>query len=103
MALLQNLVFYIVPFLLVLGVVVTIHELVHFLMARALGTKIDRFSIGFGTAIAHWTDKHGVDWRIGWLPVGGYVRFAVDENAASIPDADDLASMRRDLIDQGRG
>ena len=92
-----------VAFLLVLGIVVTVHELGHFLAAKAFGTKIDRFSIGFGQAIASWRDKSGVDWRIGWLPIGGYVRFAGDDNAASIPDAEDLATMRRDLIDQGRG
>ncbi|WP_293906940.1 RIP metalloprotease [Phenylobacterium sp.] len=103
MPLLMNLAFYVIPFLLVLGMVVTIHELGHFLAAKALGTKIDRFSIGFGSAIAHWTDKSGVEWRIGWLPIGGYVRFAGDENAASIPDAEDLAAMRRQLIDEGRG
>ncbi|PZQ57254.1 MAG: RIP metalloprotease RseP [Phenylobacterium zucineum] len=93
----------IIPFLLVLGVVVTVHELGHFLAAKALGTKIDRFSIGFGKAIAHWTDKSGVEWRLGWLPIGGYVRFAGDENAASIPDAEDLAAMRRQLVSEGRG
>ena len=100
---LQMLAFYTIPFLLVLGAVVTIHELGHYWMARALGTKVDRFSIGFGSAIAQWTDKQGVEWRVGWLPIGGYVRFAGDENAASIPDADDLGAMRRDLIAQGRG
>lgn len=94
---------WVVPFLMVLGIVVTVHELGHFLAAKMFGTKIDRFSIGFGAAIASWRDKSGVDWRIGWLPVGGYVRFAGDENAASIPDAEDLAQMRRDLIAQGRG
>jgi regulator of sigma E protease len=103
MQLLQTILVYVVPFLFVIGVVVTVHELGHFLAAKALGTKIDRFAIGFGRAIAHWTDKSGVEWRIGWLPIGGYVRFAGDENAASIPDADDLATMRRDLIEQGRG
>jgi regulator of sigma E protease len=103
MQILQTVLLYIVPFLLVLGVVVTVHELGHYLAARWLGTKIDRFSIGFGSPIAHWTDKRGVDWRIGWLPVGGYVRFAGDENAASIPDAEDLAQMRRELIEDGRG
>lgn len=92
-----------IGFPLVLGLVVTIHELGHFLVARALGTKIDRFSIGFGSAIARWTDKQGVDWRIGWLPIGGYVRFAGDDNAASIPEAAELAAMRRELIEQGRG
>lgn len=101
--LLQNVFLYVIPFVLVLGVVVTVHELGHFLAARALGTKIDRFSIGFGRAIASWTDKQGVEWRIGWAPIGGYVRFSGDENAASIPDADDLKAMRRDLIEQGRG
>ncbi|HEX7944663.1 MAG TPA: M50 family metallopeptidase [Phenylobacterium sp.] len=103
MAILQYVLLHVVPFILVLGVVITIHELGHFLAAKALGTKIDRFSIGMGSAIAQWRDKHGVEWRLGWAPIGGYVRFAGDENAASIPDADDLETMRRDLIDQGRG
>jgi regulator of sigma E protease len=103
MQFIENVFLAIIPFLLVLGVVVTVHELGHFLAAKALGTKIDRFSIGFGKAIAHWTDKSGVEWRLGWLPIGGYVRFAGDENAASIPDADDLAAMRRQLVSEGRG
>jgi len=102
MHVLQTLLLTVIPFFLVLGLVVTVHELGHFLAAKAVGTKIDRFSIGFGKAIAAWTDKSGVEWRLGWLPVGGYVRFAGDENAASIPDADDLAEMRRSLIAQGR-
>lgn len=103
MQLMQTILLAVVPFLLVLGLVVTVHELGHFLAAKALGTKIDRFAIGFGRAITSWTDKSGVEWRLGWLPIGGYVRFAGDENAASIPDAEDLATMRRDLVDQGRG
>ena len=103
MQLVQSILFTIVPLILVLGLVVTIHELGHFLAAKWLGTKIDRFSIGFGRAIAAWTDKSGVEWRLGWAPIGGYVRFAGDENAASIPDAEDLASMRRQLVSEGRG
>ena len=103
MQFIQTVLLSVVPFLLVLGIVVTVHELGHFLAAKAFGTKIDRFSIGFGSAIASWTDKSGVDWRIGWLPVGGYVRFAGDDNAASIPDVEDLAGMRRELVSQGRG
>ena len=71
MQFIQTVLLSVVPFLLVLGIVVTVHELGHFLAAKAFGTKIDRFSIGFGSAIASWTDKSGVDWRIGWLPVGG--------------------------------
>jgi regulator of sigma E protease len=103
MQFLQNVFLAVIPFLLVLGVVVTVHELGHFLAAKALGTKIDRFSIGFGRAIAAWRDRSGVEWRLGWLPIGGYVRFAGDENAASIPDAEDLKTMRQDLIAEGRG
>lgn len=103
MQLVQNVLLYVIPFLLVIGVVITVHELGHFLAAKALGTKIDRFAIGFGRSIAAWTDKSGVEWRLGWLPIGGYVRFAGDDNAASIPDANDLAEMRRKLIDEGRG
>src|SRR5471030_1165835 len=95
---LANMAFYIIPFIVVVGVVITVHEFGHFLAAKALGAKIDQFSIGFGKAFAHWTDKSGVEWRLGWLPIGGFVRFAGDENAASVPDQNDLEEMRRDLI-----
>ncbi len=96
----QNTVLFIVPFVLVLGVVVTVHELGHFLAAKWLGTKIDRFSIGFGHPIAAWRDKSGVEWRLGWMPLGGYVRFSGDENMASLPDSADLDDMRRELVAQ---
>ncbi len=95
---LANILFYILPFLLVVGVVVTVHEFGHFLAAKWLGTKIDQFSIGFGKALAHWTDHDGVEWRIGWAPIGGFVRFAGDENAASVPDQNDLEAMRREVL-----
>ncbi|HVK43060.1 MAG TPA: site-2 protease family protein, partial [Phenylobacterium sp.] len=52
---------FVIPFALVLGLVVTIHELGHFLAAKMFGVAIDRFSIGFGKAIAAWTDKSGDD------------------------------------------
>jgi regulator of sigma E protease len=95
---LANMAFYILPFIVVVGVVITVHEFGHFLAAKALGTKIDQFSIGFGKPIARWVDKAGVEWRLGWAPIGGFVRFAGDDNAASVPDQDDLEDMRRDLI-----
>jgi regulator of sigma E protease len=88
---------FIIPFVLVLGLVVTIHELGHFLAAKSFGVAIDRFSIGFGKAIAAWTDKSGVEWRVGWIPLGGYVRFAGDENAASVPDREGLENQRREI------
>ena len=95
---LPNIAFYILPFLVVVGVVVTVHEFGHFLAAKALGTKIDQYSIVFGKAFAHWTDKSGVEWRLGWLPIGGFVRFAGDDNAASVPDQDDLQALRRQVV-----
>ncbi len=93
-ALLQN----VLPFLLVITLIVTVHELGHFLVARAFGVAVDRFSIGFGRALVSWRDRAGVEWRIAWLPLGGYVRFAGDENIASVPDQKDLAVMRMAIV-----
>lgn len=70
-----------------LTVIVFIHEYGHFKVARLCGMKVDVFSIGFGREIWGWNDRHGTRWKIGWLPVGGYVKFAGDVNAASLPDA----------------
>jgi len=64
-----------VPFLVVLGVVVLVHELGHFLAARALGIKVETFSIGFGPEIAGFHDRSGTRWRLAWIPLGGYVKF----------------------------
>lgn len=94
-----GLIFAIVPFLFVLTLVVTIHELGHFLTARSLGIAVDRFSIGFGRGIASWKDRSGVEWRIGWIPLGGYVRFRGDGDASStVPDGDDLADLRSQIV-----
>jgi regulator of sigma E protease len=90
--------FYIVPTIFVLSIVVTIHELGHFWVARACGVAIDCFSIGFGRALFSWRDKQGVEWRIAAIPLGGYVRFSGDENAASVPDQNDLAAMKRAIV-----
>ena len=94
----QTALFYVAPFLLVITVIVVIHELGHFLTARAFGVAVDRFSIGFGRAIVSWRDRSGVEWRIGWLPLGGYVKFAGDENVASVPDQTDLNAMRNAIV-----
>ena len=63
----------IVALLIVLGVVVFVHELGHFLAARWAGVRVDTFSIGFGPAIVKWHDKHGTVWKLACLPLGGYV------------------------------
>jgi len=85
---------YVVPFLLVLTLVVTIHELGHYWVARAFKVKIDRFAIGFGRAVFSRLDRRGVEWRVGWLPLGGYVKFAGDLDASSVPDEAGLAELR---------
>jgi regulator of sigma E protease len=95
---LENLLLPILPFLFVLGLVVTIHELGHFLAAKACGVAVDQFSIGFGKAIVSWRDRSGVNWKVGWLPLGGYVRFSGDESAASVPDYEDLQALRRQVL-----
>jgi regulator of sigma E protease len=88
----------ITAFLVVLTFIVTIHELGHFLVARAFRVKIDRFSVGFGKTIVARTDKHGTEWRLAWLPLGGYVKFSGDLDASSVPDEAGLAELRQRLI-----
>ncbi len=82
-----------IAFLFALTVVVFFHELGHFQVARWCGVKIDAFSIGFGREIYAFTDKHGTRWRIGWIPLGGYVKFMDDEGVASTPDREAQAGM----------
>ena len=77
---------YFVGFLLLLGPLVTVHELGHYLVGRWMGVKADTFSVGFGKEIAGITDKHGTRWRLSMLPLGGYVQFRGDMNPASVPD-----------------
>ena len=79
---------YVVGFLLVLGPLVFVHEYGHYIVGRWCGVKVDAFSIGFGRKIVGWTDKRGTEWKIGWLPLGGYVQFAGDRDAVSQPDAE---------------
>jgi regulator of sigma E protease len=87
-----------VAFILVVGLVVIVHELGHFLAARALGASVERFSIGFGKPLLCWRDRAGVEWRVSALPLGGYVKFAGDDNAASVPDDEHLDALRREIV-----
>ena len=80
--------FIVIAFLCAIGPLVFIHELGHYLVARWFGVGAEQFSIGFGREIAGWTDKRGTRWKVGWLPLGGYVRFVGDMNPASQADAD---------------
>ncbi len=74
----------IVPFVLVLGILVFIHELGHYLAARWMGVHVEAFSIGFGQPIARWTDRVGTEWRLSWLPLGGYVKLHGQERPEDV-------------------
>jgi regulator of sigma E protease len=80
-------------FLFVITLVVFFHELGHFLVARAFGVKVDVFSVGFGREVFGWNDRAGTRWKVSWLPIGGYVKFAGDADAASRPDVAAAARM----------
>ena len=74
---------YVAPFLLVLGIVVFFHEFGHFQVGRWCGVKADVFSLGFGPEVYGRVDRHGTRWRLALIPLGGYVKFHGDANAAS--------------------
>ncbi|CAH1648328.1 putative zinc metalloprotease R01501 [Hyphomicrobiales bacterium] len=77
---------YLLPFLFVLTLVVFVHELGHFLVGRWCGVDVHTFSIGFGRELFGFTDRHGTRWRFALIPLGGYVKFSGDADAASAPD-----------------
>src|SRR5215207_4341024 len=87
---------YVIPFLFVLTVVVFFHELGHFIVARWCGVRVLTFSIGFGPEIVGFNDRHGTRWKISAIPLGGYVKFFGDENAASVPDQAALEAMSQE-------
>jgi regulator of sigma E protease len=76
--------FILFAFLAAIGPLVFIHEYGHYIVARWFGIGAETFSIGFGREVAGWTDKRGTRWKVGWLPLGGYVRFTGDMNPASM-------------------
>jgi len=84
---------YVVPFLFVLTIVVFFHELGHFLIARWCGVRVLTFSIGFGPELIGFNDRHDTRWKLSAIPLGGYVKFFGDDNAASVPDQDALKTM----------
>ena len=84
---------YLLPFLFVLTIVVFFHELGHFLVARWVGVKVLVFSVGFGPELLGFTDRHGTRWKLSAIPLGGYVKFFGDQNPASVPDQEKVATM----------
>jgi regulator of sigma E protease len=80
-------------FAFVITLVVFFHELGHFSVARACGVGVETFSIGFGPAIVSWKDRKGTQWKISWIPLGGYVKFLGDADASSRPDEELVRSL----------
>ena len=76
---------YVIPFLVVLTVLVFVHELGHYWVARRNGVRIETFSIGFGPELFGRTDRAGTRWKISAIPLGGYVKMFGDADAASTP------------------
>lgn len=87
---------YVIPFLFVLTIIVFFHELGHYLVGRWCGIRALAFSVGFGPELAGFTDRRGTRWKICAIPLGGYVRFLGDENAASVPDHAAMRSLGED-------
>jgi regulator of sigma E protease len=84
---------YLIPFIFVLSIVVFFHEFGHFIVARLCGVRVLVFSIGFGPELGGFNDRHGTRWKISAIPLGGYVKFLGDENAASVPETPRLEAM----------
>src|SRR3954454_6302258 len=87
---------YLLPFLFVLTIVVFFHELGHFLIARLVGVKVLVFSVGFGPELLGFNDRYGTRWKVSAIPLGGYVKFFGDQNAASVTDQDAVAAMTKE-------
>ena len=84
---------YVLPFIFVMSMIVFFHELGHYLVGRWCGVKIDAFSLGFGPELYARVDKYGTRWRLAAFPLGGYVKFHGDANAASAPDIAGMEAM----------
>lgn len=78
---------YLIPFIVAISIIVFFHELGHYLVARWCGVTVEAFSIGFGPEMIGWNDNRGTRWKICWIPLGGYVKFQGDANAASLPQS----------------
>lgn len=87
---------YVIPFVVVLTIIVFIHELGHYWVARRCGVRVEVFSIGFGPELFGWNDRHGTRWKISAVPLGGYVKFFGDADATSSADTGAVAAMTAD-------
>ena len=88
---LLNIIHYVVPFLILLGVLVFVHEFGHFIIARWTGVSVSAFSIGFGKELWSRTDRKGTVWKISAIPLGGYCQFLGDADESSSTSEVDLS------------
>ena len=91
MELLLNTIYYVVPFVILLGVLVFVHEFGHFIVARKLGVNVSAFSVGFGKELWSVTDKQGTVWKLSAIPLGGYCQFLGDADESSSTSEVDLS------------
>ncbi|CFU75424.1 membrane-associated protease [Bordetella pertussis] len=75
--------FTLLAFVVALGTLITFHELGHYWIARLCGVRVLRFSVGFGRVLARRTDRHGTEWAISAIPLGGYVKMQDDPPAGA--------------------
>ena len=91
-----GLLFTIAAFVVALSVIVAIHEYGHYIVGRWSGIHADVFSLGFGPVLFSKVDKRGTRWQFALIPLGGFVKFRGDANAASAPDADAVEGLNED-------
>jgi len=81
----MNILWSLAAFIVALGVLITVHEFGHFWVARRCGVYVQRFSVGFGRTLWRRTDKHGTEYVLAVIPLGGYVKM-LDERNETVPD-----------------
>lgn len=97
---------WVIPFLVVLTVLVFVHELGHYVVARRCGVRVETFSIGFGPELFGWTDRHGTRWKFSAIPLGGYVKmfgemdFAEEDDRPQLTDAERRVSFHHKTLRQ---
>ncbi len=84
-----------IPFIVLISIVITVHELGHYWVGRGFGAAVESFSIGFGRPIFEVRDKRGTRWRLNWLPLGGFVKFVGELQAPTdTRETTDVASAK---------
>lgn len=91
---LVNIVYYVIPFIVLLGILVFVHEFGHYIVAKLSGVQVEAFSIGFGKQLWGFTDKSGTRWKISAIPLGGYCQFLGDGDETS------TTSQAKELTDE---